>query len=426
MSIKSVKIESLASRLILALAALICVIAAFAFTKWSLANAVSAQADHKEVAALAIASAPDDPQTHQIAAVLLEKTFLPEDLQKSLEEYEKAAALSPDNYLFWLSLGGARERSGDADGAEKALRKALELAPNYAQVQWAFGNTLLRQGKSEEALAMIRSAIKSDPKLTNPAIIAIWQIFEGDVVRVRREIGDSPEANAAFAVFLARQKQFDEAFEIWNALPADLKSSVLAKNGEELANEFVAAKKYRAAQTISAQISPDDEKDSAPEQIANGDFEKDIKMNNATVYEWRIPEGNQPQIGLDNQSKRSGERSLFLIFNSTDGKGFRQVSQTVTVAPEKSYKLSFAYKSELKTSAGLKWEIADAADGKVLSSSAAISGIADWTNGSIVFTVPKTVEAVVVRLARETCQSGICPITGKVWFDDFKLTPNFQ
>jgi len=426
MPVKSIKIKSFASQAILAALALICVIITFAFTKWCLANALSTQADFKELAEIAVAAAPDDPQTHYISAILLEKTFLPEDLSKSLEEYEKAAALSPHNYLFWLALGRAREQTGDADGAEKALRKASELAPNYAQVQWTRGNALLRQGKSGEALSEIRRAIQSDPNLTNAAIISIWQIYEGDISQTRQAIGDSAEANAALAVFLSRQNRFDEAFEIWNSLPADSKATVLKKYGEELLRQSTTAKKYRATQQISAEISGSETKNLTFEQIANSGFEIDVKMQNAGIFEWQIADGSQPQIGLDNQIRHGGERSLLLIYNSTDGKSFRPISQTVTVAPEKTYRFSAFYKSDLKTSAGLKWEIADASDGKILGSTAAIAGNADWTNLSIDYTTAKPTEAVVVRLTRENCQSGICPISGKIWFDDFSLTAGNQ
>ena len=83
-----------------------------------------------------------------------------------------------------------------------------------------------------------------------------------------------------------------------------------------------------------------------------------------------------------------------------------------------------AYKTELKTSAGLKWEIADAADGKIFGSTAQITGNSDWTNTSINFNAAATTEAVVIRLTRENCQTGICPVSGKVWFDDFSLAAN--
>ena len=75
--------------------------------------------------------------------MLYEKGFLPADTVNAAQAYERAAALSPSDYRYWLPLARAREHSGDVEGAEKALRRALALAPNYAQVHWALGNVLL-------------------------------------------------------------------------------------------------------------------------------------------------------------------------------------------------------------------------------------------------------------------------------------------
>jgi len=153
MSVKSIKLESSGKRIGLLVVALFCLAGAIFFAKWSLTSTVAAQAIYKEIAELAIDLAPDDPQTHFALAVLNERSFLIDDLPKSLAEYEKAAALSPNEFRLWLAVGRARERVGDAPGAEKALRRALELAPNYAEVQWMLGNVILREGTTAKLLA---------------------------------------------------------------------------------------------------------------------------------------------------------------------------------------------------------------------------------------------------------------------------------
>jgi Tfp pilus assembly protein PilF len=220
MSVKSIKLESPARRAILLAVLLLCLVCAFFFVKWCLANAIASQVIYKEVADLAIDWAPDDPQAHYSLAVLYEKSFLAEYLPQSLEEYEKAAALAPNDFRLWLAVGKARERVGDSAGAENALRRALELAPNYTEVQWTLGNVLLRGGKTDEAFVEIRK-VAGDPKYAAPAVSIAWQIFEGDLARIRQNLGDSVSVNAALALFLAKQKRFDEAMQTWCALPAD-------------------------------------------------------------------------------------------------------------------------------------------------------------------------------------------------------------
>jgi hypothetical protein len=111
---------------------------------------------------------------------------------------------------------------------------------------------------------------------------------------------------------------------------------------------------------------------------------------------------------------------LKLIFNN-DGKVFRNVSQTIAVETNKKYVFETFYKSELKTAATVKWEIVDAADGKVLASTEAIAANADWTSLKTEFVAPETTEAVTIRLVRVACTSTPCSIAGKVWFDDFSL-----
>jgi len=421
MAIKSVKIESMLFRIALVAIAVFCVLGAYFFAKWGLANTASTRTDLKEIAEFTAEIAPDDPQTHYAAAVLLEKSFLPEDFSKSLAEYEKAAALAPNNYLLWLSLGKARERNGDAEGAEKALRKAAELAPNYAEVAWSLGNTLLRRGKSDEAFAEIRKAVSGDAKFTDPAVSTAWQIFDGDIAKIKQVIGDSDRIRVALAVFLAKQKRFDESFEIWNALPSEEKKNTFKTNGEELYNQFVAEKKFRAAAQILAQISGTENGNFAVGKINNSGFEDDIKTQNPSLFEWNLADGGEPQIAFSDSQKHGGNRSLFIIFNSTDAKSFRRVSQTVAVEANKTFEFSAFYKSELKAQNTLRWEIIDASDGKILASTENLSAATDWMNLKTKFTTSPTTEAVIIQLVRANCASAVCPISGKIWFDDLSL-----
>jgi hypothetical protein len=421
MATRFIQLDTAIRRIGIIITLVVCLAATFFFVKWCLANAISVHADQPAIAELGIALAPSDPQPHFSSGALLEKTFIPQDISKSLAEYEKATALSPHNYLFWLALGKARERAGDREAAEKALRRAVELAPNYAHVRWTLGNVLVRRGKSDEGFGEIRRAAESDATFMAPAIASAWQIFDGDIAAVKKAIGDSPQTSAALAVFLAKQKRFDEALAAWNALPAEAKTTTFKQNGEALYNQLLTDKKYRSAVALYPQVNPNAAESFAVGRIDNGGFERDVKMREAMAFEWQIAEGAQPQIILDNQQKRGGERSLLFVYNSPDGKNLRGAAQTVAVEAGKKYRFSAFYKSDLKTTATLRWEISDAADGKVLGVSGAVAEKADWTNLSTEFSTNAATEAVVIRLARADCKSAICPISGKIWFDDLEF-----
>jgi tetratricopeptide (TPR) repeat protein len=429
MALKTIKLNNLALRAVFIVFALLALWATYFAFKWSFGNALAGQvdllsksptvnpADVKEIAQLSAEMSPNDPNTHYALAVLNEKSFLPEDLPKALAGYEKAVSVSPHDFRLWLSLGKARERSGDAAGAEKAFQKALELAPNYSEPRWILGNYFLRNGKTDEAFAEIRKAVETNPDYANPAVVTAWQIFAGDTTQIAQKIGDSVPIKASLAPFLVKQKRFDDAFTFWNSIPENEKITEYKKNGEDLITAFLESKNYRHALVIQNQISPPEADKFSIGSIFNGSFEKNVPTANQNVFDWKIGEG----AGLDPSQKQSGERSLIVIFNSTTGQETRTVQQTVAVESGKSYKFETFYRADLKAISTVTWEIADAADSKVLATGEAVQNSADWRALTVDFTTPATTQAVIIRLAKVPCKQGICPISGKVWFDSLSL-----
>lgn len=381
----------------------------------------STHADAIEVAELTKQWAPADPQTHYSAAVLYEKSFLPYYAIRSLDEYARAAALSPSNYLLWLDLGNARARDGDLAGAERSLRIAEELAPNYAVVQWSLGNVLLREGKAEDAFASIQKAAVGNPEYASPGANLAWQVYGGDVDSIRNVLGRSPAIIGALIPLLSVQKRVDEAIVFWDSLPrAGKESEQLRSNGTELIGGLISLKRFRDAARISSDIAgPEDVKPSIG-RISNGDFESDIKTQGSTLFEWKIADGTQPRLALSDGQKHGGERSLLVIFGSDGTNDFRQIEQTVALEPGRAYRFDAFYMGDLQTSASVEWEIADATSGKVLASTSKLGQADTWSALSAGFTVPQGSDGVIVRLVKTGCPSG-CPISGKVWFDDLVL-----
>ena len=274
---KTFQIENALSRALLIAACLLFLTLSFFFVKWCVGDVIAARVSTEEIAELGVDLAPNDPQTHYALAVVSGKNYSPADLAQSLVEYERAVALSPHDYRLWLAYGKARERGGDAAGAEFALKKALELAPNYAPVQWAFGNVVLRRGRTTEAFAEMLRAAENDKKFRLPVIATAWQVFDGNLENVRRHIGDSASINPALANFLAGQKRFDEAVQVWNSLSAEEKKGVYKADGEQLFGELIAAKKFRVA--LQVRQSLDDKPDAerfVVGKIFNGGFEMTI------------------------------------------------------------------------------------------------------------------------------------------------------
>jgi tetratricopeptide (TPR) repeat protein len=414
-------IRSTKARILLAAGFLILAATLFLIGKWGFGNMVSTRADTIEVANLAIDWAPSDPQTHFTAAVLYDRTFLPDDQRRSLSEYETALALSPHNYLLWLEFGKALSRSGDLDRAETAFREAQKLAPNYSSVSWALGNLLVRKGNESDGFEQISRAVDGDPSLAAPAAAFAYQYFDGDLTRVRGLIGNSPEAIPALATLLAKNKRYEDAVEIWKTLPVRSDSESVQNAGRTLVNELVSAKKFNLAMQVVNSLDP--AVSIAPEQIHDGGFEEGIKLENADPFEWRFSAGSQPQPLQSTSQPHGGGKSLVLRFNSGDGNGLRQMSQTVTVKPNSKYIFRGFYRAaDLKASSDLVWQVIGAS-GQI--AEVPLGRVAtDWSEFKGAFTVPSDSEGVEIRLVVKNCGSAICPISGSVFLDDVELVPN--
>ena len=414
------KLNSIVLRLAIGLFAVLFAAFTIFAAKWNFANSVSSRVDTKEIADIAAALGPDDPQTRYAAAVLYEKTFDPDDLAYSLSEFESTVANSPNNYLSWLALGQARGRSGDITGAESALRKALELAPNYADVQWAYGNSILRAGDVAGGFEQIRNAAAGRPQFVVPAVVTAMTHFDGDLENVQRAIGNSSSINAALSIYLVSQARFTESASVWESLPDGERSTTLKPQADLLFNALISAKQFRLARRVSRDISTDSV--SQTRELTDGSFEKGVKMRGTSYFEWMIADGPEPQIAISNSQRVSGSNSLTLAFSATQTKEFRNISQNVAVEPGANYRFSSFYRSELKAVTTLRWEIVNISDGQILGKTDPFLINADWTKNETHFISPATIDGVVIRLVRADCTSSICPIAGRIWIDDVSVS----
>lgn len=424
-SLKIIRIAPGISRILIVSAALFCIAGTWFSVRWHFANAVASAFDRKLPESPLLANwlteiAPGDPSIHLAAAVTFEKTFDFNDLDRSMREYEMATAGSPHNYLMWLSLGKVRNLNGDAAGADAALKRSLELAPSYAAIQWAYGNFLVRQGRTDEGFAMMAKAAAADTQYSRAAAATALQIFDGDVAAVRRTLGTGEAVDGALVMILADEKRFDEAVEYWSAANVARPGSGSNDLGDKLVAKLAEAKQFRYAIRVTAEMSADASRP-AIETIGNGGFESAVKLRGAGLFDWRIADGGSPQIGLSEDRPHSGKYDLTVVFNSFETAAFRSVSQTVVVSPGFAYEVQGYYRSDVKTAATLRWEIADASTTGTIARTEALGTTAGWTQFSIRFTVPANADGVILRFNREGCIGASCPANGTISFDDLSI-----
>jgi hypothetical protein len=368
----------------------------------------------------AVSLAPRDPLAYWSAANLEARTLDPSRMPEAIRLYEEAVRLSPNDYRFWLDLGRARELAGDTAGGEKALRRAIELSPSYAQPRWYLGNVLLRAGRTEEAFIELRKAADANPVIHRQQVFSTaWNIFGEDVAAIERVVGEGAETRAQLAAFLAGRGRADDAVRLWTSLsPAE--KNEYRKAGEDLMKTLFGKKHYRAAQELARDLEV--ESASGVGKFTNGDFENVISAPGVSLFGWQVTPVAQTEVAIDPNQRRSGTRSLRIIFNGFSRPNYYNVSQLVVIEPQTRYRFEgYVRTQDLKSGGTPLIEIANADDGKVLGAAAPFPlGRTDWQPISIEFSTPEKTEGIQVRTNRAFCGE-VCPIFGIIWYDDFNL-----
>src|SRR6266851_680002 len=116
--------------------------------------------------------------TWQAAKIGFARTL--DEYAQARDEFQRAAQLRPRDYYLWMLLGVTSDQSGDQEGALRALRQAVALAPSYARPRWQLGNVLLRMGQLDQAFVELRQAAQSNPSLWPNVDDLAWGAYGRD------------------------------------------------------------------------------------------------------------------------------------------------------------------------------------------------------------------------------------------------------
>lgn len=421
----TIDLRAPARRALVILPALLAILSAWFVVRWYVGDTVAEYAPDNpasaaELARLATRWAPGDPFAHWTLGALEEKEFSANNLADAVHEYEIAVTLSPNDYRYWVELGRALEAAGDSAGSERALGRAVELAPAYSLPRWYFGNLLLRQGKVDEAFRQLARAGETDPQMRLQVFNLAGEVFGDDVDAIANAACPSAAMRVQLAIYLAGRQKFTEAMRIWSGTQNRNNERELA---EELKKQLIVAKQFQDALVIMREFEPDAGKLPVPEQFINGGFEAGTTLTSSESFGWSITSGPPAQIAIDAQA-HSGQNSLRIVFRAPTKLDAIHVSQAIVVEPDTQYHFEcWARTNDLTTGRPPLITILSATDNATLASSAPLpTGTNDWQRIAFDFKTKPKGDGVIVKLNREPCDdASVCPIFGTVWYDDFNL-----
>lgn len=347
-------------------------------------------------------------------------------LPQAVAELREAARLSPADYRIWLALGRALDRSGATAEATTAFTRATQSAPNHFETQWSLGNHLLRADQRAAAFVALRAALRTRPVALPLIFDYAWNAFAGDGAAVIQALSaDDATRNryaGQFAAQLIQRQRLPEALALWRTSGAHSNAETLA-----LIQSLASAGHFQAAFELwQAAKEPTWPPPDAGSQLANGSFEQNFDpQTTLPLLSWRATPNAGVLASLDQQQHAAGALSLRLRFDVADNQPLLLATQTAPVRPNTNYCLRFAVKTEaLQSLSNVLVGVYDAANEQRLSvvTPPFANGTSDWTETKLSFTTKPETEAVTLRLQRLPCGEPPCPLTGRLWLDNFILT----
>ena len=423
--IKIVETKNWKGRLILVLMLLVALVFGWFSISWQLGNMLAAltpanQQNARDVADFAHGLSPRDPITNWLKANVEKDTFTDQGMQNAVNSLEQAVRYAPDDYRYWLELGRAYEQIENFEKADKAFRRAAEVAPNYTNVHWQIGNYYLRRGDDARAFPALRKSAETSAVYREQVFSVVWDYFEKDKSRLEALAGEKSDMHAGLAKFYAAHELPEDSLRIWNTLTEEDKT-----RNQDIARLIAQAlydkRFFRSSIEFVRQLSI--EAQAQAETVQNGGFEAPIAIDaRESFFGWKYSKKDKIDINTDPMKKKEGSKSLRFTLNGFNGIEIKNFMQIVAIQPNKKYRLTFWLKTEeLKSGGPPLLEILNANDEKIITTSPAFpSGTQDWTLQTIEFTTPPSAEAVALRIDRAYCGDA-CPIVGTFWLDDFKL-----
>ncbi len=183
------------------------------------------------------AAEPTREQQAQAALAAAETAAENGEVETARQQYEKAAALMPNDSAPSLALGRLYAQSGNDGQAIMALKRAAELAPLDPEPRTVLAELYMRQGRPDMALEQLRKAGDGEDGAGAPAELQrklvtaqlrLGELDEAEVIidRLYREDPSNPDTLALYAEVLLARGEEERAVRLLDAAVAASGDSV--------------------------------------------------------------------------------------------------------------------------------------------------------------------------------------------------------
>lgn len=343
------------------------------------------------------------------------------DPQAAIDSYQSAVKLNPYDASYWLDLAAEYQVTGEITSQRAALERALQAEPTAPDVAWETANFFLVDGDIERALHEFHVVIGNDISLVDASLQACWRVRPDADALLRDVVPARTDSLLAFLNLLMSKQETPGAIKTWERL-TQLHEKFDTSHLFEYVRYLIQVHRPDAAMSAweqaSAPLGLSAYLPSEDNLVVNGDFSLDILNGGFDwIYFNRI--GVKPL--LDPSNFRQGRRSLSLTFEGP-GVSDAGIEQLIPVRGATTYDFAAYYKSaDFEGAGGPQIVLRDAYTGAPLYASDPLTDADFWKEVHSKITTPQS--TALLRLAIERFPAG-SPIRGKLWLDDFQLSPD--
>ena len=343
------------------------------------------------------------------------------DFSKAAQELRKAIEYRPEDYNLWLKLAQIEQSQNHETEAETSFRRAVELAPLYAQPHLLFGKFLVNINRKEEGFAEMRFASHRNPQLFGEVISLVWAEKAGNADELIKLLAPLDEAEKEQLIaFLFDKKAFPPIVQI---VCSD--QDLTPPHRDAILGKFFEVKQYYFAKQIAEQNCGNSRIKSG--EIEDGGFDTK-NVNKSIGFGWQVRSlSANTEVGFDEENTVKGENLRFDFNGQEDSPEL--LSQLVTVEGNRKYQLNFSYKTNKIVTGGvpvLQIILKNPETEYVAKETKLSLKESGWIQSSMEFETNEKTQAVEIRLTRQACSETPCPIFGSLWLDDFSMQAKNQ
>jgi tetratricopeptide (TPR) repeat protein len=347
------------------------------------------------------------------------------DATESLAAYKRAVALNPNSATLHMNLAAAYESAGDIPNARAQFADASAAYPLSAEVNWNYGNFLLRQGQDAEGYAEIRKAIQSDRSLLTLAASRVWRASRDVDVLLNQVLPQDAESYQRALDYFSSLHATEPSLAVWRKLTGLGQPMELSKSFpmlDALIQQDDSADATRVwSQALTAAGMPDYQPPNHS-LIWNGNFTHEFENGG---LDWRY----EPLVGVsfDFDSTPGGRqgRSFRMDFGGGSNIEIDKPMQYVPVEPNHAYHFRASMRTEdITTESGMRFWIRDPNHEEAVNVlTENLTGSNPWKTVAADFITGPDTHFLSVHLRRTGSRLFENRLSGTVWVADVYLIP---